>query len=1086
MRLFRVALSIVTLCIVTTYLVYGAFALAQTNGQPSPTSTSTVTVPRLIQIKGSVRDTGKPLTGTVGITFTLYKDADDQVAVWQEIQNVQLDSAGRYTVLLGATKEGGLPLEIFSAGEARWLGVRPDGQAEQPRILLLSVAYALKAADTEMLGGRPASSYVLAESQNPPTQFVTTTQSGAANSQSASKIPTVGSGAGPLAMSTENGCATPPAGGVGSMGAAAPGTIALFTGGCDVDGSIITQSGTTSIGIAGMLLLPAINTATMIAPGFNSQPLDLQASSWSGAAVTQDFRWQAEPANPSLNLLFGSGGSTPAETGLSIGGNGQINFASGQAFPIPDGTVTNGMLANHSITVTAGSGLTGGGAVALGGTITLTNTAPSSGGTVTSVATGTGLTGGTITNTGTLSLDTTYTNAHYLQLIGGTLTGGLAGTNAAFTGTLNVAGNTFIGSPTGGLLSVLGGAIFAPLGTATTTKAFPSAPLDLEASTYFPGDGPVTYLFRWQSTPVGNNSLTVNPGATLNLLYGVGGLLNQTGLSVAGNGILNFAPGQTYPGLFLSNAQNSAYTTTASDFASCSTIPVASGTFAITLVASSSQPPSGECVFIVNYGSGVVTIAGNGQNLNGSPANLTLAAGSAAAPNGAFVVSDGANYVVQLLGGGGGVGTGTVTSVGLSINGSSTTSGIFAVNSGGTNPVTSNGTLNIALSGTTGGIPYFSSSILLKSSGALAGIVRGGSPPSASEISGDASTSGSNALIVKGLNGTLLSSLATGLLKNTTGVPSIATSSDIVSLFTGCSGSQYLGADGHCHAASGSGTVTSITANSPLTGTPNPIATSGTIGLMSCTSAGQTWIWNGTTWACGAAGGGGISGSGNPNGIAFFSSATNLTSTLAPINGQILIGSTGNVPVLGTLTAGTNVSITNTPGSITISASGGGGSPTLPFFATAAQRTGANQAAGHNLTKVWGFLLPYNVTTTQLTYDITTADNTANNYDLGIYDNSGHLVLNIGATPGTTFAPSKIFKTMAWAQGSTNLVAGRYYIAFTTSCASACAAVAADTIYVSFAINASAGTSVGGALPTTMTPPADNWGTGNQPMLVLH
>src|ERR1022692_2737901 len=194
MRLFRVALSIVTLCIVTTYLVCGAFASAQTNGQPSPTSTSTVTVPRFIQIKGSVRDTNKPLSGTVGITFTLYKDADDQVAVWQEIQNVQLDSAGRYTVLLGATNEGGLPLEIFSAGAARWLGVRPDGQAEQPRILLLSVAYALKAADTDMLGGKPASAFVLAD---PSTQLASGTQAGSANSQRGPQIlipPSFGSG----------------------------------------------------------------------------------------------------------------------------------------------------------------------------------------------------------------------------------------------------------------------------------------------------------------------------------------------------------------------------------------------------------------------------------------------------------------------------------------------------------------------------------------------------------------------------------------------------------------------------------------------------------------------------------------------------------------------------------------------------------------------------------------------------------------------------------------------------------------------------------------------------------------------------
>jgi hypothetical protein len=71
--------------------------------------------------------------------------------------------------------------------------------------------------------------------------------------------------------------------------------------------------------------------------------LDLQASSWNttpAAAVLQTFRWEAESVNndsPSasgkLNLLFGSGGATPAETGLSIASNGQITFASGQILP---------------------------------------------------------------------------------------------------------------------------------------------------------------------------------------------------------------------------------------------------------------------------------------------------------------------------------------------------------------------------------------------------------------------------------------------------------------------------------------------------------------------------------------------------------------------------------------------------------------------------------------------------------------------------------------------------------------------------------------------------------------------------------
>ena len=42
-------------------------------------------------------------------------------------------------------------------------------------------------------------------------------------------------------------------------------------------------------------------------------------------------------------------------------------------------------------------------------------------------------------------------------------------------------------------------------------------------------------------------------------------------------------------------------------------------------------------------------------------------------------------------------------------------------------------------------------------------------------------------------------------------------------------------------------------------------------------------------------------------------------------NGQLPIGSTGADPVAATLTAGTNITITNTAGSITISASGPGG-----------------------------------------------------------------------------------------------------------------------------------------------------------------
>jgi hypothetical protein len=157
-RFGRFAAGMLTWCVLWSF-----FVLAQDAPERAGTP-ATAMVPRLIRVTGSVRDAaGKPITGKVGLTFTLYKESSDLVGVWQELQTAQLDGAGRYNVLLGAGTEEGLPQEIFSSETARWLGVRPDGQAEQPRILFLSVAYALKAADTDMLGGHPASAFVLAD-----------------------------------------------------------------------------------------------------------------------------------------------------------------------------------------------------------------------------------------------------------------------------------------------------------------------------------------------------------------------------------------------------------------------------------------------------------------------------------------------------------------------------------------------------------------------------------------------------------------------------------------------------------------------------------------------------------------------------------------------------------------------------------------------------------------------------------------------------------------------------------------------------------------------------------------------------------
>ena len=117
----------------------------------------------MIKFSGTLTDIDhKPLTGTVGVTFSLYKEQTGGAPLWMETQNIKADKNGRYSALLGSASAHGIPTDAFVAGEARWLGVQPSGQSEQPRVMLASVPYAMKAHDAETINGLPASAFVLA------------------------------------------------------------------------------------------------------------------------------------------------------------------------------------------------------------------------------------------------------------------------------------------------------------------------------------------------------------------------------------------------------------------------------------------------------------------------------------------------------------------------------------------------------------------------------------------------------------------------------------------------------------------------------------------------------------------------------------------------------------------------------------------------------------------------------------------------------------------------------------------------------------------------------------------------------------
>src|SRR5208282_1005820 len=104
-------------------------------------------------------------------TFAIFAEQSGGAPLWQETQTLTTDANGRFSALLGAASADGIPAELFAGGEARWLAVltQAPGAVEQPRILLASVPYALRAADAEMLGGKPAAAYMTANPQGADT-----------------------------------------------------------------------------------------------------------------------------------------------------------------------------------------------------------------------------------------------------------------------------------------------------------------------------------------------------------------------------------------------------------------------------------------------------------------------------------------------------------------------------------------------------------------------------------------------------------------------------------------------------------------------------------------------------------------------------------------------------------------------------------------------------------------------------------------------------------------------------------------------------------------------------------------------------
>ncbi len=309
-----------------------------------------------------------------------------------------------------------------------------------------------------------------------------------------------------------------------------------------IDSSSITGSSNTAIGASSAFGTGTLTNATAI--GANAEV------AVSNAMVLGSINGVN---GASANTNVGIGTTSPAYT-LDVHGTGNftglVTFAAGQTFPIAPGGVPNAMLKNPSLTVTAGTGLTGGGLINLGGSATLnvdTTKVPMLGASNTFA--------GTQMITGDLDTDGNVIS-DYLGQNGGTIRPGLIlggageGISSNRTGSTNQYGIDFYTNSTNHMSITNSGKV--GIGTASPTMAMLQVNGGSNGAIY--GMGPSA-----SSTGSEDKGLAI-------------GVWGDTGASANANygpAILGTAD-DNYAGLFVNNSSTTAQTLMATNLSSSS------------------------------------------------------------------------------------------------------------------------------------------------------------------------------------------------------------------------------------------------------------------------------------------------------------------------------------------------------------------------------------------------------------------------------------------------------------------------------------------------------------------------------------
>ena len=119
---------------------------------------ATAAVPASLSFTARLADdkTGDPIKGQHRLAFALFSQEAGGNALWNEARDVAIDDDGLVFSDLGGVTA--LSPTLFD-GKKLWLEVKVDDVAMEPRVSIDSVPYAMHAADSEALGGQTAADF---------------------------------------------------------------------------------------------------------------------------------------------------------------------------------------------------------------------------------------------------------------------------------------------------------------------------------------------------------------------------------------------------------------------------------------------------------------------------------------------------------------------------------------------------------------------------------------------------------------------------------------------------------------------------------------------------------------------------------------------------------------------------------------------------------------------------------------------------------------------------------------------------------------------------------------------------------------